>query len=126
MPYFIMKYGIWRMKYGYASEFLPTRLCDSKRRIWTSQSQMIIRKTSLGATDAASTDASASAVTSRPPGHGNRAFDGWTVQRIESYRGRVFDSRWRRIRVVIVEPTRTVFLIQVEWHKSSQMEEDVD
>src|SRR5262245_492328 len=30
------------------------------------------------------------------------------------------------MRNVIVEPSRTAFLIQVEWHKSGQMEEDVD
>src|SRR5262245_37441648 len=87
---------------------------------------MIIRKPALGATNAASTDARASSVTSRPPGCGNRAFDGQTIQWIESDRRRIFKTGRRRIRIVIVEPTRTVFLIQVQWHKPGQVEEDVD
>jgi hypothetical protein len=27
---------------------------------------------------------------------------------------------------MIIEPTRTTFLIQVKWHKSGQVEEDID
>jgi len=52
---------------------------ESNSRVWTSQSQMIICETALSATNAASSDAGATAVTSRPSGQWDLTFDGRTI-----------------------------------------------
>src|SRR5262249_6427028 len=91
----------------------------SKRRVWTSQSQITIRKIALGATDATSANAGASAKTSQPAGHRNRAINRRTVRQIEPDRGRIFNTWRQRICFVTIEPARTAFLIQVKGHKLS-------
>src|SRR5262245_22357510 len=99
---------------------------QSKRRVWTSQSQITIRESAFGATDATSAHPSATAVTSQPASHGNRTLDRRTIRQIESDRGRKFDARGQRIRFVAVEPARTAFFIQVKGNELSQMQENVN